>query len=169
MDDKKCNTVTCSDCEIEWKNYCPLCKKSVVTEYPVIQKERRKKQSIKTDIPIQTLPITIDNFFIKTMGVFTEIYEIPSDFVMFFSSKGSRYYTNHTQDKLIRKSNHWGHGIKFCSWQLNGYKHLRLWDWQKKYGKTFKIGIISLSELSININRIPKTKQGKKIESRHPF
>lgn len=125
--------------------------KSVITNPKKITKEKfswRKKYN--KEIPIQSTPITIENFFICTYGVFIEIKIIPDGFEKFFKSKESSYYTNADKSILIRSSNHWGHMIKFCSWYLKGYGKESSYRWQKKHGKGQKFGIINISEFKIN-------------------
>lgn len=125
--------------------------KSVIAAPKKITNEKfswRKKYN--KEIPVQPIPITIENFFICTYGIFTEIEIIPDGFEKFFKSKESSYYTNADKSIVIRSSNHWGHMIKFCSWHLKGYEQGSSYQWQKKYGKGQRLGIINISEFKIN-------------------
>lgn len=120
----------------------------------------------KKNVPVQTLPITIDNFFIASKGVFEEIEAIPEGFTKFFSSKSSEYFCNDEKKILIRRSDHWGSNIRFCAWFLNGQKHECSWKWQDKYGKGKRIGSILFSDLIINNAFQPRKKD---LEARHTF
>ena len=91
--------------------------------------------------------VTLDNFFINSIGKFTEIYEIPKGFTKFFDSKTSIYYTNNDKTQLIRISDHWGKNIKKCTWYLSGYPNLYAINWKYEIGKDMKIGIIEFSNL----------------------
>jgi hypothetical protein len=122
--------------------------KSIVTK-AIISKPQTNKSN-KPNTPVQPTPITIDNFFISTKGVFTELIEMPEGFTIFFNSKESKYYSNEDKTQLIRISNHWGYGIKYCSWLLKGYKAEVAWKWKKSNGKHDRIGIISISNLKVN-------------------
>ena len=142
------NKITCDDCGIVWVGRCQFCK-----QYPpnvsVIKNINKKPNKVK-EIPVQELPITIDNFFISTMGVFAEIDKVPEGFVKFFKSKESEYYHDEGKLTLIRISNHWGYRIRFCTWHLEGYKKIIAWQWKSKYGKKMRIGIIKITELKVN-------------------
>lgn len=165
--------ITCNDCDILWINSCPICKDKVpykITEVKNIEapkpiraklpirkqpsetnpKVRLEKQIGDGDIPIQTTPITIDNFFIASKGTFKELQSIPSGFTKFFTSKKSIYYSNEEKTELVRVSDHWGYRIRFCAWHLEGYKKISSWDWKKKIGNEMRIGIILYSDLEVN-------------------
>ena len=179
-----------------WEVYCEFCKQTPckayesfvpntkLTQQQIIAnvKEQRKKNKVVAVVkkektkkvkPIQPLPITIENFFIATSGVFEELQEIPIDFEKFFASKGSEYYTNKDKTELIRVSDHWGYAIRFCSWHLRGYKYMFCGRWAKKVDQPKKIGIISFTDLTdggvlpnMEINARPYIKE---FESRHPY
>ncbi|HTB99871.1 MAG TPA: hypothetical protein VK705_04255 [Ferruginibacter sp.] len=120
-------------------------------------------------VPIQPLPITIDNFFVRTTGVFKEIEFIPVGYVGFFNSKESAYYHSPDKDKIVRVSNHWGFSIRFCAWFLDGYEKESSFKWGKNNGKQMRIGIISINELKPNLHLNWSKTNRKKIESRHPI
>jgi len=91
--------------------------------------------------------ISIENFFIASLGEFTEIFSIPEGFSLFFTSKyngidSSWYYTNEDKTLLIRVSNHWGSGISQCNWYLKGYHKSNSYNWT-----TTNIGLIAFSDL----------------------
>lgn len=90
--------------------------------------------------------ITPENFFINTQGTFEPIQSIPDNFKMIAQTKGSQYFVNEEQTNLIRISDHWGHGIKFCKWNLQGHpkKHCR--KFKKENGGMF-MGIIAFANL----------------------
>lgn len=166
----------CQDCETEWSTYCPFCKiefhkNNVKVCAPFITEQPKKKQlknipKVKKEIPIQEYPITMDNFFINTFGVFTELENIPIGFKLFFVSKKSMYYENEERNYLIRVSDHWGYGIRFCSWLLHGYKNQTAWKWQEDYSDDMRVGIIPISELQLN----PRYHNShKELNSRHPI
>lgn len=141
-----------------------------VTEKPsIINKPKIKNKHVgKKEIPAQEIPVTIGNFFVRTYGEFTEINEIPEGFSLFYSSKGSQYYTNEAKDTLIRSSDHWGWNIAFCCWYLIGYKKCVSWRFQKHYGKESKIGLIKISELAERILR-PEEISGNKLVNKESF
>lgn len=188
--------ITCSDCGDFWTSYCPLCKSSngkTVQVYGSVNKSKfkpeNKNESInflkdkfdkkyspvivkskpKKIIPVQPIPITIENFFVSSKGIFKELCFIPDGFTRFFISKGSEYFSNKESDLLIRKSDHWGHNIRFCAWHLDGYKKDTSWKWKDANGKEKKIGIILFSELSINNAFKPNKNKIAEFESRHPI
>lgn len=139
--------------------------------------KRRKKSGKKViELPQQPTPITIDNFFIRTSGVYDEIQSIPEGFHCFFRSKGSAYWTNEFKTHVVRVSDHWGFNIRFCAWFLkenhNGtYDRISSFKWKKIKGKENRIGIIHISNFSINgkVSRQPKSKDWKyKTVSRWP-
>ena len=94
------------------------------------------------------MEITIENFYIKSEGVFNHITSIPKNFKSFFKSKGSEYFTNEDKSKLIRVSNHWGFKIKKCNWLLHNFKVCACKNWKQLYGDSFYIGIIDVAELN---------------------
>ena len=158
----KGSLITCRDCEQDWEHICPLCK---ATPYGSIadqlSKEKSKKvkksKSQREQVPEQPTPITIDNFFVASFGVWKEIEEIPTGFSKFFKSKGSEYYRNTDGSKVVRKSDHWGSRIRFCTWYLYGYKKLPCFRWNAEYGKDYKIGIISINEFEIHQKQVQNT------------
>lgn len=150
--------ISCGDCGTIWLHGCPVCKTPtrIIEDgiYPAVKKKVKKvevKPKIRKIKIYQPLPITIDNFFIATTGDFKEIRKVPFGFASFFKSKGSEYYKNEDGSKLIRVSDHWGAGIKYCNWFLIGYKYMHVGKFQKVYGKDFRIGIIDITDLKDNI------------------
>ena len=113
-------------------------------------KKRQRKLKLNITYPIQPTPITINNFFISTKGLFNEISEIHLGFESFFKSKNSEYFTNSDRTILIRKSNHWGFRIKNCDWHLKGYGLVSCGRFSKENQNSFKIGIIKYSDLKVN-------------------
>lgn len=138
-------------------------------------KKEKKIESmlIKKGIPLTILPVTIDNFYLTTYGIFNEINAIPPDFKSFFKSKGSEYFTNEEKTHLIRVSDHWGMYIRYCDWFLKVGEHVERissFKWTKKYGKgNLRIGIIKYSDLTINNRIIGSASKIERIESRHPI
>lgn len=178
----KYDTVTCTDCDIVWQVSCPYCKlptlrvlypKRISKKALAKAKVKPKKQKIKvtkTDgIPIQELPITVDNFFIASQGYFVELLVIPPAFKSFFKSKGSEYFTNEEKTELIRVSDHWGYNIRFCAWHLKGYPKVTSWKWQKQFTKAKRIGLIKFTELNPNNQYYKNIGVKTEFESRHPF
>lgn len=104
---------------------------------------------IPTTEAVQPTPITIDNFFVASYGIFTEVNSIPEGFTLFFSSRSSKYYRNHDGSKLARASDHWGRDIRNCSWHLYGYPRMNCFKWSKVYGKRVFIGVIAIDCLSV--------------------
>ena len=118
------------------------------------KKVAKKPKSIaKPKKVVQPLPITIDNFFISTYGVFKEIEEIPKEYYSFFKSTGSEYFRTIKGDVVIRKSDHWGNGINNCSWFLEGHPIGSSWEWKKNMDDPIKIGMIEIWDLKPNIYR----------------
>jgi len=169
------NIISCSDCMGQWKIWCPYCKKTEFTHRSYTDKSELKKKvqqtktnkidRIKKIIPIQPTPITIENFFINTFGIFKEIKEISPTFNSFFKSKGSEYFTNADNTELIRVSDHWGYNIRFCSWHLEGIKRISCYNWQKEHGRHKRIGQIMITDL------VPNNHNQNQVEliSRHPY
>lgn len=93
--------------------------------------------------------ITIDNFHIKSEGMFISIDLIPQNFKSFFKSKTSEYFTNENKTKLIRVSNHWGSRIRKCNWFLENFKKCKCNNWKRLNGESFLIGMIELSNLKM--------------------
>lgn len=122
------------------------------------------KSAVNRIIPTQPVPVTIENFFVRTYREFKEIKEVPKGFTEFFKSKKSVYYTNEAKTQLVRVSDHWGHRIRYCAWHLEGYEKISSWAWHKVHGKELKIGKIPFRELRVN-NFYTR----KAIESRHPI
>ena len=96
------------------------------------------------------MPINVDNFFIKSIGSFTEISEIPLGFKKIFDSKNSEYFVDENNIKLIRISDHWGRKIKKCNWFLKGYPTAHCGSWKGLVDSKMRIGIIPFEELKIN-------------------
>lgn len=165
--------VTCNDCGVNWVKYCPFCKAKNISWDPSIKSikpKTQKSQAInkpKEPVPDQPLPVTIDNFFIATRGVFEELSFIPGDVDFFFKSKTSAYYKNADGTVLVRVSDHWGHKIRFCSWHLKDYPQISSWKWQKEYGKKQRVGRILVKHLKPNYGT-PEF-QRMNLESRHPI
>ena len=128
----------------------------------------KKSKKIK-EVPIQPLPITWENFFLATKGSFDEIEFIPDGFVSFFKSKGSEYFINDDKTILIRKSDHWGFGIRYCNWYLKDYGFNHCGNWKKTVEEPLKIGKINISELLPSIKDKTKKYQHQEFESRHPI
>lgn len=145
---------------------------------PFVKKPTTKKIIEKKAIewPEQPLPITIDNFFIRTWGVFNELKALPVGYKNFFESRGSEYFTNEDKTKIVRVSDHWGFNIRFCAWFLKEvgqtkFEKISSWRWKKKKGSDKRIGIITISNFNINnwVTVQPKQKDWKyKTESRWP-
>lgn len=160
----KGSLITCFDCEQDWEHICPLCK---ATPYGSIadqlSKEKSKKvkkhKSKREQVPEQPTPITVENFFVASFGVWKEIYKIPNGFSKFFESKGSEYYRNTDGSEIVRKSDHWGSRIRFCTWHLDGYKKVPCFKWNSLYGKEPKIGIISISDFETHIKTVEVTEK----------
>lgn len=113
--------------------------------------------------------ITPENFFVNTKGTFRVIEAIPEGFLMIAQSKSSQYFVNEERTELIRKSDHWGHGIKFCHWHLEGYpkKHCRKFK-KLNEGKMF-IGQIAFGDLKPNFDfKIPTDINNKVQEELRP-
>lgn len=96
---------------------------------------------------MEPTPVTIDNFFLATVGTFERIEKIPEGFIQFFKSKGSVYYTNEAKDTLVRASDHWGSGIRYCNWYIKGIDPFPSMWWQKNMGKRKVIGIIKYADM----------------------
>jgi hypothetical protein len=124
-------------------------------------KTKRVSEKPKVNLLEQPLPITINNFFIRTKGDFKEIQKIPDNYSLFFKSKGSEYYTNKQKTRVIRISDHWGKGIKNCAWYLEGYDRINCGIWKKAIENPVKIGIINIENLEIN-----GSKKARKITNR---
>jgi hypothetical protein len=118
-------------------------------------------------------PINVGNFFLASFGWFDEIDGVPEGFISFFKSKGSEYFTNSSEDTLIRISDHWGYSIRHCSWHLKGYPKISSWRWKKDHGKTKRIGCVLFKNLTPNQSSVNSgsqiIKEIDKLESRHPF
>jgi len=93
--------------------------------------------------------ININNFFVVSLGFWDEISQVPKGFTCFFQSRGSSYYTNKDNTKLVRKSNHWGWGIKKCTWFIKGYEMNHCGDWQQNVPNPMRIAIIDYKDLSL--------------------
>jgi hypothetical protein len=93
--------------------------------------------------------ITIDNYFVASYGVFDEIYEIPEGYKLHYKSKSSTYWVSPDERFLVRKSDHWGYGIKNCKWFLNGYPKMKSHKWSTQFDGAFKIGIIKFSNMNM--------------------
>lgn len=67
--------------------------------------------------------IKFDNFHLDTFADFKKIKasEIPKKEPDFVSKSGSKYW--HSNDSVIRQSNHWGRTIGSCNWLLNSSFH----------------------------------------------
>ena len=63
--------------------------------------------------------VTVENFFVATQGFFSPCSEPvrKPDFVS--NGAGTSVYW-YEDDMVIRKSNHWGFGIRKCDWFLAG-------------------------------------------------
>lgn len=97
--------------------------------------------------PNQTTPITWENFFIASKGMFTEVEEIPKNFTPLHKSRGSEYFISYDKKVLIRRSNHWGYGIRFCNWYLKGYGYDSCRRWKKNVDSPCKIGRVNINDL----------------------
>jgi len=132
--------------------------KSGIFNEPIIDiKKQVYKKPTKVNenkIVQQPLPITINNFFIRTKGTFKEIKTVPISYLRFFKSKGSEYYTNNERTKIVRVSDHWGSSIKLCTWYLESYDKINCGKWKKTIINPIKIGIIDVKDLKINKNII---------------
>jgi hypothetical protein len=127
------------------------------------------KNKKEINIPEQPLPINWENFFLATKGTFEEISKIPNGFSSFFKSKGSEYFINEDKTILIRESDHWGFGIRYCNWYLKGYGFEHCGNWKKKIDEPLKIGKINIIELSPSFKEKSKRFQHQEFESRHPI
>ncbi|HET8736196.1 MAG TPA: hypothetical protein VFM69_06335 [Pricia sp.] len=111
----------------------------------------KKGPKPKKKAPVQGMPITIDNFFVNTFGEFEEIESVPDGFTLFFRSRGSRYYTGQNKDVLVRVSDHWGWGIRFCNWYLKGFAKKHCGGWKNLCpDRTTRIGKIHYSDMKPN-------------------
>ncbi len=108
------------------------------------------KGNKKVDVTIQMLPVTMDNFFMSTYGVFDRLDEIPAGYEKIFESRGSAYYSDESKETLIRVSDHWGHSIKCCAWFIRGFEKKSSWRWQKQHGKEKFVGLIKIADLTPN-------------------
>lgn len=131
--------------EMQLKNPQPQKKATFITKR---EKKRIKIQGVIEQRVAQGITsITIDNFFLASSGVFTEVKEIPEGFNVFFTSKSSTYFTNENKTILIRKSDHWGSRIRSCHWYLNGYKKGLSKKWKTYAGTKQKFGMIAFSDM----------------------
>jgi hypothetical protein len=153
--------MTCDSCQTDWYHNCPLCKKKCKTpiaQQPVAAPRQptavRSNQIPKTPKPEQPLPITIENFYISTTATFTEIKKIPDGFLEFFKSKGSQYFTNELKDVVVRKSDHWGYGIRHCNWFLKGHEKEFCGHWKNQKGKFMYIGIALIKSFQPNVKGV---------------
>ena len=181
--------VSCEDCQTQWVDVCPLCKKRVTERTafrdengrslhkrlkainhngkrifflkpkgkPLSEKIKKYKNSE------QPKPITWENFFISTYGLFKEIDSIPKGFTFIFSSKRSEYFVNKDKSIIIRASDHWGFGIKFCSWHLKNYGRCSCRNWKKYNGDDEKIGMIYIEDFTPNRSMKPKDKSTENV------
>lgn len=95
-----------------------------------------------------------ENFFKASIGAFTEIPQIPQRFTSFFKNKSSEYLTNEDETKLIRISDHWGSGIRFCNWYIKGRKNNNCELFQKWNGNCgVLIGVIGFKDF-INVEEV---------------
>lgn len=121
--------------------------KSVITKDTAI---------INTVIPDQPIPINADNFFVRTRGVWDLIVVVPDEYIQIFKSKKSVYWRSPDGAYLIRKSDHWGWGIRFCDWFLkfdpeSGYNHkISASQFRKIHHGQFFIGKIHIHNLTPN-------------------
>jgi len=120
-------------------------------------KEKLLQQLQKTQIKDKI--VTVDNFFKATIGTFDEIDNVPEGYECIFNSKSSIYYVNPEKTKIVRVSDHWGWGIRFCVWFLRGYEQQSARKWIKNHGPKMRVGIIEIKNLSIH-----KRNQVKAIE-----
>lgn len=162
-EERNADIVLCYNKPTFYKYNAPLFDKVVPLQKSVIKKWK------EVEIPFQPMPITMENFFIRSHGTFIEIFDIPIGYTEFFKSKKSQYYTNDDKTMLVRISDHWGHKIRFCSWHLKGYPKISSWGWRKQFGNQCRIGIIKFSELKINYFLPKGFTKPKEFESRHPF
>ena len=100
--------------------------------------------------PIQPCPITMDNFYLNTTGTFTEVRKVLDGFELFFESKESKYYIDSSKALLLRESNHWGSGIRFCNWYLKGRPKIPCWKWVKRYSSDVLYGVIAFNQFKPN-------------------
>lgn len=138
----------------------------------VKEKEQRNPNAInvKEDRPKeQPLPITIDNFFIKTFAVFNQIPEIPDGYSEFFrSGSNSVYYTNADKSHIVRASNHWGSKIRECAWflktdQSGTYEKIPSYKWQKVYGNQVRYGLVNINQFLPRTGRAASSHDTEKI------
>lgn len=106
--------------------------------------------------------ITVENFFVKSTGVFEKVKKLPEGLVLNFQSKSSTYYVNAEKTHLWRVSDHWGHSIRECAWFLRGYPKISSFVWSKIYKRRMKIGMIAFADLSPN-NTEPKKAKVKAV------
>lgn len=98
--------------------------------------------------------INIDNFYKASIGLFEEIDKVPEGFDLFFNSNGSLYFTNKEKTKLVRVSDHWGSGIRYCNWYLKERRNNNCELFQKFNNNPGKlIGIIDFENL-VNVEHI---------------
>lgn len=95
-----------------------------------------------------TSMLNIKNFWDASLGIWQEIREIPDGFTLFAESGSSSYYKNEDETMVIRVSDHWGSGVRYCNWYLRGYQPANSYNWGKHCGRSItKKGIIKISEL----------------------
>lgn len=132
-------------------------KDSIVVRRKIKVQKPTKEKSLYTERlssnGVQPMPITCDNFHIATQGVFSELKEIPDTFERFYKSKSSEYLINKDKTHIIRISDHWGFGIKNCSWFIKGYPKMHCGTWLKKTLNPNKSGIIKIANLKPNKKR----------------
>jgi len=136
--------------------YEKLMAEGFIFDVHIQSKPLKKKANFnhkRTDLPEQPLPITIENFFIRTKAVFQKIDSIPAGYKSFFKSKGSEYFTNEDKSIVIRVSDHWGYKIRFCNWFLKmeyggSYEQISSFKWSKIHSRQKFIGKCRIADFS---------------------
>jgi hypothetical protein len=94
--------------------------------------------------------LNIKNFWDASIGTWHQIDEIPYEFHQLAISGNSTYFTNDKEDTVVRRSDHWGSGIRECNWYLDGHPRNNSFLFSKRNKGELFIGIIKLENL-INV------------------
>lgn len=109
-------TVSCDDCELTWKTYCPICKSKGGDKNPclVVGSVKKKKKVIVYENsrglcgicgkPVSLNEMTIDHIFPKSKGGTNSLDNLQASHKECNSKKGSRIITT-IGDFLNRVSN----------------------------------------------------------------
>lgn len=91
--------------------------------------------------------LTIKDFWNASVGTWAPLNEIPCGLHKFAESGNSEYYTNESENVVLRISDHWGSGIRECNWYLKGYPRNNSFLFSKRNKGARFIGIIQLKDL----------------------